>query len=98
AGAGFGEVREKYARPLGMLMIVVALLLLLACSNVASMLLARASSRQCEMAVRVALGAGLGRLTRQMLTESLILASLGALAGSVIAYVGTGLLVRILAS
>jgi putative ABC transport system permease protein len=98
AGAGFGRVREKYGKPLAMLMVVVALLLLLACSNVASMLLARASSRQGEMAVRVAVGASLGRLTRQMLTESLLLASVGALAGSVIAYFGAGLLVRILAS
>ena len=98
AGAGFGHVREKYAKPLAMLMVVVALLLLLACSNVASLLLARASARQGEMAVRVAVGASLGRLTRQMLTESLILASVGALVGSVIAYFGTGLLVRILAS
>jgi len=98
AGAGFGHVRDKYAKPLAMLMVVVALLLLLACSNVASMLLARASSRQREMAVRVAVGASLGRLTRQTLTESLILASVGALVGSVIAYFGAGLLVRILAS
>src|SRR5215470_8447316 len=98
AGAGFGQVRDKYAKPLAMLMVVVALLLLLACSNVASMLLARASSRQGEMAVRVAVGASLGRLTRQMLTESLIFASVGALVGSVIAYFGAGLLVRILAS
>jgi putative ABC transport system permease protein len=98
AGAGFGHVREKYAKPLAMLMVVVALLLLLACSNVASLLLARASARQGEMAVRVAVGASLGRLTRQMLTESLILASVGALVGAVIAYFGTGLLVRILAS
>src|SRR5262245_1082302 len=98
AGAGLGRVREKYAKPLAMLMVVVALLLLLACSNVASMLLARASSRQRELAVRVAVGASLGRLTRQMLIESLILASVGALVGSVIAYFGAGLLVRILAS
>ncbi len=98
AGAGFGNVREKYAKPLALLMVVVALLLLLACSNVASLLLARASARQGEMAVRVAVGASLGRLTRQMLIESLILASMGALVGSVIAYFGTGLLVRILAS
>ena len=98
AGAGFGDVREKYGKSLAMLMVVVALLLLLACSNVASLLLARASARQREMAVRVALGASLGRLTRQMLTESLTLASVGALVGSVIAYFGTGLLVRILAS
>ena len=98
AGTGFGNVREKYAKPLALLMVVVALLLLLACSNVASLLLARASARQGEMAVRVAVGASLGRLTRQILTESLILASMGALVGSVIAYFGTGLLVRILAS
>ncbi|HEX6649615.1 MAG TPA: ABC transporter permease [Pyrinomonadaceae bacterium] len=98
AGAGFGQVREKYAKPLAMLMVVVALLLLLACSNVASLLLARASARQGEMAVRVAVGATFGRLIRQMLTESLILASLGALVGSVLAYFGTGVLVRILAS
>lgn len=98
AGAGFGQVREKYGKSLAMLMVVVALLLLLACSNVASLLLARASARQREMAVRVAVGASLGRLTRQMLTESLTLAAVGALVGSVIAYFGTGLLVRILAS
>ena len=98
AGAGFGDVREKYGKSLAMLMVVVALLLLLACSNVASLLLARASARQREMAVRVAVGASLGRLTRQMLTESLTLASVGALVGSVIAYFGTGLLIRILAS
>jgi predicted permease len=98
AGAGFGHVREKYGKPLAMLMVVVALLLLLACSNVASLLLARASARQREMAVRVAVGASLGRLTRQLLTESLTLAAVGALVGSVIAYFGTGLLVRILAS
>ena len=98
AGAGFGDVREKYGKSLAMLMVVVALLLLLACSNVASLFLARASARQREMAVRVAVGASFGRLTRQMLTESLTLASVGALVGSVIAYFGTGLLVRILAS
>ena len=98
AGAGFGDVREKYGKSLAMLMVVVALLLLLACSNVASLLLARASARQREMAVRVAVGASLGRLTRQMLTESLTLAAVGALVGSVIAYFATGLLVRILAS
>src|SRR5262245_17635862 len=90
AGAGFGQVRDKYAKPLAMLMVVVALLLLLACSNVASMLLARASSRQGEMAVRVGVGASLGRLTRQMLTESLILASVGALVRSEERRVGKG--------
>jgi putative ABC transport system permease protein len=98
AGAGLSRVRDQYGKSLALLMGVVGVLLLLACINMASMLLARSAGRQREMAVRVGLGASRSHLVRQMLTESVLLSMVGALVGILLAYFGTGVLVRIIAS
>jgi predicted permease len=99
AGAGLSTpLRDQFSKPLLALMAVVVLLLLIACANLASMLLARAAAREREMALRVSLGAGRLRLVRQVLTESLLLSALGALIGIVPAYFGADALVRIMTS
>jgi predicted permease len=98
AGAGLSHLRDQYEKPALVLMGVVALLLLIACTNVASLLLTRGAARQREMALRVSLGASRFRLLRQGLTESLLLAAAGGLLGILLAYWGTGALVRIIAS
>jgi predicted permease len=98
AGAGLSALREQFATPLLVLMVIVGLLLLVASTNVASMLLARGAARQREMAVRVSLGAGRTRLVRQVLTESLLLSVAAGAFGVALAYVGSDALVRIIAS
>jgi putative ABC transport system permease protein len=94
AAAGFSPLRDQIGRQLLVLMGVVVLLLLLTCTNVASMMLARGASRRREMATRVALGADRVRLMRQVLAESLLLSGAGGLLGVLLAYAGAGALVR----
>lgn len=93
---GLNLAGRQYARPIYVLLTLVGLVLLLACTNIANLMMARTSARSREMSVRLALGASRSRIVRQVLTESLILSALGGLFGLVLGYLGRNLVPRLM--
>jgi len=98
AAGGLSDLRDRYEHALYMLMVVVGVVLVISCANIANLLMARAAARQREIAVRLAIGSSRGRLVRQLLTESLLLSLIGAGAGLLFARWASRLLVHYLST
>lgn len=96
-GQGLSDLRQQFSKPLYIVMSIVGLLLLVSCANVANLLLSRANSREKEIAVRFAIGAGRRRLVRQLITESALLAVCGGGLGLLLAFAGSGSLLALMA-
>jgi predicted permease len=94
-GAGIQELQQKTGRELYLLLAISGFVLLVACANVANLLLARGTKRKTEISVRMALGAARPRLIRQMLTESMLLGCLGGVFGLAVAYAGTRMILAL---